>query len=285
MRPVTGKPQRDRAARHEQAHEDVCPAERAGEGEEQLPRARVEAGGSDAEEGPEDEDTEEARLATRARDAVAPTRAEYERHMLTHMPNLGWYRWCITGRGRALQHRRTREEGRDHVPIVAMYSCYVTESSTPVHCHKCSQTGVVVSQVLHSKEATPELLRLVVEDIENMGHTRVVIRGDNEPAMKAFVFRIHGTTTHPMVVEESPDYETQANGLAERCAQTIKGMVLTGRSALEGRISVRTPDEHPVLTWLIRHAACLHTRYHVGPDGRTHCERVAGCRSGAAVTE
>lgn len=156
---------------------------------------------------------------------------------------------------------------------------YVTESSTPVH---------VLADKSHRSPRTAEqggdaqLGRLVVKDIENMGHMRVVIMGDNEPAMKALAHRMGA---HPTVVEESPEYEPQANGLAERRVQTITGMVLTWRSALEGRISARVPDEHRLLSCLIRHAACLHNRYHVGQDGRTPSERVAGRLSAAAVAE
>lgn len=89
------------------------------------------------------------------------------------------------------------------------------------------------------------------------------------PAQKALLQRIMDMRTHQTITEESPDYEPQANGLAEHCVQTIKGMVKTTWSALEGRIARAIPDDHPIFTLPIRHAACLHNRYHVGRDGQT----------------
>lgn len=45
------------------------------------------------------------------------------------------------------------------------------------------------------------------------------------------------------------------------------------------------PDNHPILTRLVRHAACLHSRYHMGQDRRTPWKWVAGRRAGTAVAE
>lgn len=138
---------------------------------------------------------------------------------------------------------------------------------------------------MKSKEASPELVRLVAKDIDSMGHTRVVVKGDNEPAMHALLARAREARTHPTIVEEAPEYEPQSNGRAERCVHMSKGLYITMRSALEHRIGRALPDEHPAHTWMIRHAACLHNRYDIGVDGRTPWERVAGKRNGAAVAE
>lgn len=83
----------------------------------------------------------------------------------------------------------------------------------------------------------------------------------------------------------SPEYEPQANVLAERCDQIVKRMFKTTRSALEGRLGTAVPDDHQILTWIVRHAACLYNRYHVGEDGHTPWERVACKRSHPAAAE
>lgn len=102
--------------------------------------------------------------------------------------------------------------------------------------------------------------------------------------MKALNHRIKEARTHPTMVEEPPEYEPQASG-AEGCVQTSTGLVRTARSALQGRISARVPDDNPILTWMVRHAPFLHTRYHIGPDGRRQREKVDGRRSGAAAAD
>lgn len=76
-----------------------------------------------------------------------------------------------------------------------------------------------------------------------MGHTRVVVKGGNEPAMRALLQRVRDMWTHETITVESPAYEPQANGLAERCVQIVNGMVSTARSALEARITRQIPDD------------------------------------------
>lgn len=43
-----------------------------------------------------------------------------------------------------------------------------------------------------------------------------------------------------------------------------RGLFRTARSALEHKIGGIVPDDHPILMWPVRHAACLHNRCHVG---------------------
>lgn len=74
--------------------------------------------------------------------------------------------------------------------------------------------------------------------------------------------------THPIVVEESPEHVCV-------CVQIVKGLLRTMRSALENRIRETIPDDRPILTWLVRHLACLHNHDHVGHDGCTPGERRA----------
>lgn len=136
-----------------------------------------------------------------------------------------------------------------------------------------------MAHALMSEEVTPEDVRLVARYIDNMGHTRVVLNSDDEPAMKTFARRVKDLRTHLTVLEESPAYEPQSNGLAERCVQIVQGLFRSTRSALEHRLGGALPDDHPVLTWMVRHVACLHNRYHVGNHGLSPSDRVTGRRS------
>ena len=181
--------------------EELCPADEADEERAEEDQRRAEAEEDAGMEGQEDEESEEARVVKPAHDPGAPTKAEYDRHMLTHLPYRAWCPWCVTGRGRSAQHRRQRQEGEEGVPMVAMDFCFITEASTPVLCMKCSRTGVIVAHALPSKEVTPELVRLVAKDLDNMGHTRVVLKSDNEPAMKALAQRVKDICAHPTVIE------------------------------------------------------------------------------------
>ena len=73
-----------------------------------------------------------------------------------------------------------------------------------------------------------------------------------------------------MALENSPVGESQSNGMVERAIQTWEGQVRTMKDALETRIGMEIPPDHPLLTWLIQHAAALQRRCTVGEDGKTH---------------
>lgn len=80
-------------------------------------------------------------------------------------------------------------------------------------------------------------MRLVAEDIDNMGHPRVVVKGDSEPAMTALVGKVKVLQSHPAILEESPDYEPQSNRLALRFVPSMNGLCRTTRGVLD-------PDDH-----------------------------------------
>lgn len=117
------------------------------------------------------------------------------------------------------------------------------------------------------------------------GHTRVIVKPGNEPASKSISGWMCDMRSHPGMTEESLEYEPQVNSLAERSMQTIQILFNTLRRALENRIGGRIPDDQPVLMWIVCHTAALHRRYHVGVDGRTLWERVAGKRWFRLVAE
>lgn len=65
----------------------------------------------------------------------------------------------------------------------------------------------------------------------------------------------------------------------------MRGLLTTSRSALELRVGGQIPDVYPVLTWFVRHVACLHHRSHVGPNVRPPWDRAAGRISKMAGAE
>lgn len=117
------------------------------------------------------------------------------------------------------------------------------------------KTGVIAAHAMRRKEATPELVSLGVKGLDSMGHTLVVLKGDNQPAMNALATWVKEMRMHPTVVEESPEHEPQSNGMAEQCVHTAKGLFRAAGSALGNRIGQPLPHDDAVFTWLVRHAA------------------------------
>ena len=76
--------------------------------------------------------------------------------------------------------------------------------------------------------------------------------------------------------EESPAYDSRANGEVERAIQTVQGQVRAVKDAFEARYGYELKPEDNVIPWMVAHAASLISRYHKGPDGLTAHRRLRG---------
>ena len=86
-------------------------------------------------------------------------------------------------------------------------------------------------------------------------------KSDQEPAIKSVVeaaLAQIGRAGDPRVDEEviqlvpglSAVGESASNGRAERTVQSVEDMVRTYLHALESRLKVKIPSEHPVMRWI-----------------------------------
>ena len=76
--------------------------------------------------------------------------------------------------------------------------------------------------------------------------------------------------------EGSVPYDPQTNGDAEAAVGVLKSSIRTFRLGVERQINARIPLGHPVMTWLVRHAAFVRTLRVVGADGKTAYQRLKG---------
>ena len=118
----------------------------------------------------------------------------------------------------------------------------------------------------------------LVDDVKWLGYTKVTLKSDNEPAIVKLLsetlreLRIQGM--EQALEEHSPEYDPKSNGSAEVGVKLLKGHFRTLRSSVEDRLGYRIPVKHPVMAWLIRHAANLVTWCARGHDGQTAYQRV-----------
>ena len=120
-----------------------------------------------------------------------------------------------------------------------------------------------------------------------LGHTRVIVKSDNEPAMIALKTAIkaeagqsvelEGRSSHPtsdqIIPEESPTYDSASNGKVEVTIRHLQARFRTIRCALEARLGQTIHEDHPSLPWLVRHASWVKNRCMVQKGGRTSYER------------
>lgn len=189
---------------------------------------------------------DKARRVRAARDPGAPSRDEYEQHLLNHKPCKACCPWCVTGRGRSDQHRRKRRAEHE-IHIVEMKCCQVGELSTPMLYLGCSVTGIIRAHAMEWKDITGKVVQTAMKGWQgaHADHSEERNRTGDEGAVE----QGQGHEVAPTIVEESTEYEPQANGLAERGAQTIKGISVTAKSAFEHRLGCHVPDDPVILTW------------------------------------
>lgn len=135
---------------------------------------------------------------------------------------------------------------------------------------------------------TPEPVRFVSKALDNMGHRRVALKSDIEPAIKALAGRVKHLRSHLTGAEASPEYEPQSNGLTERCVQkrAFPDVQERAREWARRRCARRPHDTDMVDTDMVD-TSCRLLAHQVSCRAcwRTPWARVVGKRSGAAVAE
>ncbi len=148
-----------------------------------------------------------------ARDPGQPTASQVEMHRRTHLPYRLWCKWCILGRGRGLQHRRSHGS---IIPIIGLDYFFITKGGVRrrgeldyaadkdvddarsndelVKCLvvRCSSPRIVFGHVAPCKGADEDgwVADTVVQDVAWLGHTKVILKADGEAAIQALARRV-----------------------------------------------------------------------------------------------
>ena len=93
---------------------------------------------------------------------------------------------------------------------------------------------------------------LVVKNIRWLGYTELTATGDNEPALEALVQRAlevlrMNTSVDTISDEQSPAYDSQANGGVEVGVMLIRGLFRTLKLGLEASIGERIPIDRAII--------------------------------------
>ena len=118
----------------------------------------------------------------------------------------------------------------------------------------------------------------IVDDIVYLGHTRVILRSDNEPALLALVtdalkgLRIQSLDS--AAAEGSVPYDPQTAGAAEVSVKNLKGHVRAMHLTLDRFVEKHVPVTYPLLAWLVEHAAFVRLTGVIGQDGKTAYHRI-----------
>ena len=97
----------------------------------------------------------------------------------------------------------------------------------------------------------------MLQDIESLGYTRVVIKSDQEASLVALTKSVRDAWTGELVLEHSPKGQSRSNGEVERAVQSVHGLARTLKEGLEQGIGEQVEPKAPVIAWLIGHAGTL----------------------------
>jgi len=241
------------------------------------------------DESSDDEEHGAERPVTR-RDPTAPTRQEYEEHQRCHIPYRNWCPPCVLGRGKQNPHKKGDEGEGKGIPGFHIDYWFMRDKQgselIPVATIVEEGTKAHKAHIVPGKGNVEGAVEMLVADIEAIGAKGpIVLKCDQEPALMDLCKSVKKRRTEATHLETARTHDSQSNGRAERAVQSVEGMTRTLKIALEARIGKEIPCEHPVMTWIVEHAAETINRYNVGPDGKTPYERMKGKKYRGEVTE
>ena len=212
------------------------------------------------------------------------SREEREEHeLLGHVQYRSWCRHCAAARGVGQQHRQLSEDPVDAtVPeIVLDYYFMGEESETAPHIVvKDRKSSAYFSTSLDSK-TSQYAVAFVAGAIQELGYKRILLKSDNEPAIKRLKERVSECLPGvECVPKEAPVGDSRANGSAENAVKQVKGQFRTLKTSTEDRYRCKIDAKSCLLAWIPRHCANLMTRFKRYSDGRTAIQRLTGRRWG-----
>lgn len=138
-------------------------------------------------------------------------------------------------------------------------------------------TGLMFAYVLEAKGCNSYAVDRLDKTLEGLGHNRIILKSDQEPAIIALKTAVKGRKTVEIVPEESPAYASSSNGAIESTNKHIQDQIRALKDALESRIGVRLEKDKNIISWLVMHAAEAINRHHIPrARGYTAFERWKG---------
>ena len=168
-------------------------------------------------------------------------------------------------------------------PYKLIFACRVSgKGSDPLVvarlCRFIMECGLL--HFAYRSDREPAIVSLIQDACAMAGRNGVNIQAVEEEAPEPEVER-----AHVAVPEHSHPGESQSNGLAERTMREVTDDIRTLKLSLELRVKGRLANDHPVMSWMVEHAAYLLNRCKLGTDGRTAYGRLHGKESTARICE
>ena len=121
-------------------------------------------------------------------------------------------------------------------------------------------------------DASEYATRNVIEALEWLGHSGVILRTDGEAAIQNVAGRVaeHRSPNTRTAPETTPVGDSRSNGFGAQSRTLLR--------ARSEKVGCRIGGDWDLLLWIILHSGTLINRFHSAPgnDGKTPCERATG---------
>ena len=114
-------------------------------------------------------------------------------------------------------------------------------------------------------------VKMMGREIKLSGYSKMILKSDQEPAIRELIEAVKRERSEMIEIqcEESPVGEHKSNKEVESAIQHIQAQFRTMRLGLQSRYRSKIRRDHPIMAWLIMHAAFLRNVCMIGEDGRT----------------
>ena len=206
-----------------------------------------------------------------------PTAIEIALHWLTHLPYRSWCRWCVSAKRRNAPHLRLPDHSRE-IPLLVADYCFVRNSRdddvVTVFVGRLYPSRALVAIPCDVRGVDDYAVGRLAQFLRDCGVKRMVHMADQERSLGAMITSamdlLSGSSEWAGAVRENSAVgESQSNGKAEAAVQAIEDQIRVMKAALESRLSVRIPSNHPGMKWMVEYAAVILNKYAVQPSGRT----------------
>ena len=227
-----------------------------------------------------------------------PSVSEIRQHKTTHLPYRSWCDECVEAFAREWPHLRQDGPSDRRIPVIHMDYAWLSEKglflkideldeeekkhAVTVLVAYCSASGIPFMHVVAAKGTSVDKYSAerIVEDIVYLGHSRVILRSDNEPALVQLVGDLlKGLRVQQLdsaAAEGSVPHDPQTAGAAEVAVRNLKCQVRDMNLTLDRFLEKHVPVTHPLIAWLVEHAAFVRTTGVIGRDGKTAYGRIRG---------
>ena len=160
------------------------------------------------------------------RDPGAPTQAEIEAHNITHLPYRAWCPACVAGKSRDRLHRKAESDENKGVPQDVFDYCFLggagDEETVAIQVAKDRKTRMIFAHMIPRKGLVSlHGAEKMIKDIAKLGYREVVLKSDNEPALRSVQEEVKRRREDPTILENSPVGDSKSNGAAEHAVQAV----------------------------------------------------------------